>query len=74
VLGGFAETGPNGLTVLADTASSLEDLDRAVLAAQIEASEARVKELEQGSELDREIARLDHLKALNGHMPGTALH
>ena len=74
VLGGFAETGPNGLTVLADTASSLEDLDRAVLAAQIEASEARLKELEQGSELDREIARLDHLKALNGHMPGTALH
>jgi len=74
VLGGFAETGPNGLTVLADTASSLEDLDRAVLAAQIEESEARVKELEQGSELDREIARLDHLKALNGHMPGTALH
>ena len=32
VLGGFAEVGPDGLTVLADVATSLEDLDRAVVA------------------------------------------
>ena len=74
VLGGFAETGPNGLTVLADMAASLEDLDRAVLKAQIRESEERIKTLEQGSLLDREIARLDHLKALDGHMTGTAMH
>ena len=74
VLGGFAEVGPNGLTVLADMASSIEELDRAALAAQIEAMEQRVKEMEQGSLLDREIAKLDHFKALQTHMSGTAMH
>jgi len=74
VLGGFAETGPNGLTVLADMAASLEDLDRAMLVAQIREAEERIKTMEQGSLLDREIARLDHLKALDGHMNGTAMH
>src|ERR1700680_4172989 len=48
VLGGFAEVGPNGLTVLADMASAVEELDRAALAAQIEQLEQRVKEMEQG--------------------------
>ena len=74
VLGGFAEVGPGGLTVLADVATALEDLDRAAFAAQIEAQEQRVKEMEQGSALDREIARLDHFKALQSHMQATALH
>ena len=32
VLGGFAEVGPDGLTVLADVATSVEDLDRDVAA------------------------------------------
>jgi F-type H+-transporting ATPase subunit epsilon len=73
VLGGFAETGPNGLTVLADMASSLEDLDRAVITAQIAETEARIKDMD-GSALDREIARLDHLKAIDHHMTGTAMH
>ena len=74
VLGGFAEIGPNGLTVLADMAASLEDLDRSVLQDQIRVTEERIKSMEQGSVLDREIARLDHLKALDGHMTGTAMH
>ena len=73
VLGGFAEVGPDGLTVLADVATSLEDLDRAVLQAQITEMEARCKDLE-GSELDREIAKLDHFKALDQHLQGTAMH
>ena len=74
VLGGFAEVGPGGLTVLADVATALEDIDRAAFAAQIEALERRVEEMEQGSALDREIARLDHFKALQSHMQATALH
>ena len=74
VLGGFAEVGPGGLTVLADVATSLEDLDRAALAAQIRELETRVKEMEQGTALDREIARLDHLRAVESHMQATALH
>ena len=73
VLGGFAEVGPDGLTVLADVATSLEDLDRAALQAQIAEMETRVKDME-GSALDREIAKLDHFKALDQHLQGTAMH
>ncbi len=73
VLGGFAEVGPDGLTVLADVATSLEDIDRAALQAQIAEMETRCKDLE-GTELDREIAKLDHFKALDQHLQGTAMH
>src|SRR5258707_1396488 len=73
VLGGFAEVGPDGLTVLADVATRLEDFDRAALHAQIVELETRCKDLE-GSELDREIAKLDHFKALDQHLQGTAMH
>jgi len=74
VLGGFAEVGPDGLTVLADVATSLDDLDRASLQKQIVEIEQGIKELAQGSELDREIARLDHFKALEQHLQSTAMH
>jgi F-type H+-transporting ATPase subunit epsilon len=74
VLGGFAEVGPDGLIVLADVATSLQDLDRAVLQKQIAEIEQGIKELIQGSALDREIARLDHFKALDAHLQSTALH
>ena len=73
VLGGFAEVGPDGLTVLADVATSLEDFDRAALQAQITEMETGVKDME-GSALDREIAKLDHFKALDQHLQGTAMH
>jgi F-type H+-transporting ATPase subunit epsilon len=74
VLGGFAEVGPDGLTVLADVATSLEDLDRAAFQAQIAEMEQGVKEMEQGSALDKAIARLDHFKVLDQHLQGTAMH
>ena len=74
VLGGFAEVGPDGMTVLADVATSLEDLDRAVLQKQISQLEQDIKELTQGSELDRQIARLDHFKTLSQHIEATAMH
>jgi len=74
VLGGFAEVGPGGLTVLADVATSLEELDRASLQAQIEQMEQAIKAMVQGSELDKAIARLDHFKMLDQHLEGTALH
>ena len=74
VLGGLAEVGPDGLTLLADVATSIEDLDRAALQRQIAEMEERVKSMEQGSALDREIARLDHFKMLDQHLEGTAMH
>ena len=60
--------------MLADVATAVEDLDRDVLQAQITDMEERVKSMAQGSALDREITRLDHLKALDQHLQGTAMH
>jgi F-type H+-transporting ATPase subunit epsilon len=74
VLGGLAEVGPDGLTLLADVAISVADLDRAKLQAEIAAMEERIKSMAQGSLLDREIARLDQFRALDQHIQGTALH
>ncbi len=74
VLGGFAEVSAKGLTVLADTANSLADFDRAVLAAQIGEMEQRVAKMEPGNELDKLITRLDHYKNVDRHLSGTAMH
>jgi F-type H+-transporting ATPase subunit epsilon len=74
VLGGFAEVGPDGLRVLAEVATSIEDVDRAALQAQIAEMEERCKQMEQGSALDREIAKLDQFKALDTHLQTTAMH
>ncbi|MEI8154176.1 MAG: F0F1 ATP synthase subunit epsilon [Hyphomicrobiales bacterium] len=74
VLGGFAEVGPDGLTVLADAATAIDDFDRATLRSQIAEMELRVKEVDVDSALDRQIAKLDHFKALDQHLEGTAMH
>jgi F-type H+-transporting ATPase subunit epsilon len=74
ILGGFAEVSPAGLTVLADTAASVEDFDRAVLATHIKAVEEKVAKMDASEVLDKEIARLDHFKALDYHLQGTGLH
>jgi hypothetical protein len=36
--------------------------------------EERVKSMDAGSLLDREIAKLDHFKALDTHLQATAMH
>jgi F-type H+-transporting ATPase subunit epsilon len=74
VLGGFAEVGPGGLTVLADVATSLEDIDRASLQEQIAKMEQDIKEMAQGSALDKVITRLDNFRALDQHIQATAMH
>lgn len=74
VFGGFAEVSPSGLTVLADTATAFEDVDRTLLAAEIKQMEERVKQMEQGDVLDQAIARLDHMKTLHWDLTGTAMH
>src|ERR1700726_3183680 len=56
VLGGIAEVSDKGLTVLADVATSLEELDRAEFADTIADMQAKLSEKE-GSELDRAIER-----------------
>ena len=74
IFGGFAEVSPQGLTVLADYATSIEDLDPALLAARIAETEEKIKRIEVGSVLDRELERLDHFKAVDSHLQTTAMH
>lgn len=74
VLGGFAEVGTNGLTVLADVATSMADIDRATLQAQISEMEQKVRDMQPGSAFDKAIARLDHFKEIDQHLQGTAMH
>src|ERR1700730_12914729 len=73
VLGGLAEMSDKGLTVLADVATSLDELDRAEFADTIADMQAKLSEKE-GSELDRAIERLDHFKSIQHELNSTALH
>ena len=73
VLGGLAEISTKGLTVLADVATSIDELDRAEFAETISEMEAKLAEKE-GSELDRAIERLDHYKSIQHELNATALH
>ena len=73
VLGGLAEISEKGLTVLADVATSIEDLDRAKFAETIAEMEENLKEHE-GTELDQAIERLDHFKSIQGQLQSTAMH
>ena len=73
VLGGLAEVSDKGLTVLADVATSLQDVDRAQFAETIAEMEAKLSEHE-GSELDHAIERLDHFKSIQQELSATAMH
>ena len=73
VLGGLAEVSDKGLTVLADVATSIKDLDREAFASQISEMEAKLAEKE-GSELDHAIERLDHFKSIESQLNSTAMH
>jgi F-type H+-transporting ATPase subunit epsilon len=74
VLGGFAEVSADGLTVLADTAESVEDMNRDVITARIGELEQRIAKTEPGSELDKLVTRLDNFKTVDRHLDSTAMH
>ena len=73
VSGGVAEVSEKGLTVLADIARTLDELDRARLADVIAEMEAKLAEKE-GDELDRALARLDDFKRVQQQVQSTAMH
>jgi F-type H+-transporting ATPase subunit epsilon len=73
VSGGVAEVSERGLTVLADVARTLEELDRSKLADVIADMEAKLAEKE-GDELDRAVARLDHFRSVQQQIQTTAMH
>ena len=73
VTGGLAEVNDKGLTILADVATSIADLDRTAFANDIAAMEEKLAEKE-GSALDRAIERLDHFKVIQHQVTSTAMH
>ncbi|MBR0966922.1 F0F1 ATP synthase subunit epsilon [Bradyrhizobium diazoefficiens] len=73
VLGGIAEVSEKGLTVLADVATSIAELDRAKFAATVAEMEEGLKE-QEGDGLDQAIAKLDHFKSIQQQLNSTALH
>ena len=66
VVGGFAEVGPSGLTVLADRAVPRESFDLAVLSAEIKDTEEDVADATDQAQRDKLTRRLEQLKSLQG--------
>ncbi len=64
VIGGFAEVGPSGLTVLADRAVLRENFDTAMLAAEIKDAEEDVADTADEQQRDKLARLLDQLKSL----------
>lgn len=64
VVGGFAEMGPSGLTVLADRAGAREDFDLQSLADDIRDTEEDVADCKDDAQRDKLVRRLDQLRGL----------
>jgi F-type H+-transporting ATPase subunit epsilon len=64
VVGGFAEMGPSGLTVLADRAGAREDFDLESLADDIRDTEEDIADCKDDAQRDKLVRRLDQLRAL----------
>src|SRR6202171_1467885 len=59
---GFAEVNSSGLTVLAEFATPVEELDSTELQKEIEAAETRLAEVKEGHAKDKAAERVDQLK------------
>ena len=62
IRGGFAEVGPSVLTVLAETAIDLVELDAGQLAQAVKDAEEDVADAAEDSIRDRAQTKLDHLR------------
>jgi len=71
LLGGLAEFSSEELTILADTASPVEEFDVADLTARIEQMQDNLAKISVGEELDRAIEQLDHYKAVQRSLTPT---
>ena len=74
VLGGFAEFSGEQLTVLGAVAMHIDDCDITSIGMKMEDLQRRIEKTDPGAALDRLIRQLDHYKALNEHLTGTAMH
>jgi F-type H+-transporting ATPase subunit epsilon len=64
VIGGIAEVGPAGLTVLADRAVARDEFDTAMLASEVKDAEEDVADATDDAQRDRLARRLEQLKTL----------
>jgi F-type H+-transporting ATPase subunit epsilon len=64
VVGGFAEVGPEGLTVLADMAVPVEDVDPAVIAGQIKDTEEDIADAKDDARRDKLRTKLEQLRSM----------
>ena len=64
VVGGFAEMGPSGLTVLADRAGTREDFDLESLADDVKDAEEDLADCKDDAQRDKLVRRLDQLRGL----------
>ena len=62
IRGGFAEVGPSGLTVLAETAIDLRELDAGQLAQEVRDAEEDVADATDDAVRDRAQTKLDQLR------------
>jgi F-type H+-transporting ATPase subunit epsilon len=73
VFGGLAECSQAELTILADSATSVEDVDLAELKTRIQEMQEGLAKTLPGDELDRAVALLDHYKSIHINLaPATA--
>jgi F-type H+-transporting ATPase subunit epsilon len=73
VYGGLAEFANEKLTVLADSATPIEDVDIDELRVRIDEMQDSLAETSPGDELDRALAMLDHYKSIQINLsPATA--
>jgi len=70
VVGGFAEVNPDGLTVLADRAVPVDELDPAVLAGEIKDAEEDLADATSDATRDRVKLKLDQLRAVQAVLGG----
>jgi F-type H+-transporting ATPase subunit epsilon len=64
VRGGFAEVGPNGVTVLAQEVSPVDELDPATIDQAIKDAEEDIADAKDDVARNKAMVRLDHLKTL----------
>jgi F-type H+-transporting ATPase subunit epsilon len=70
VFGGFAEISPEGMTVLADTATAEEDFDSAQLASEIKDTEEDLADASDDRVRDKARRRLEQLRAVQASIAG----
>ena len=66
VVGGFAEVSPEGLTILADRAVPISEIDPAVIAGEIKDAEEDVADATDDAARDKLQLKLDQLRAVQG--------